>query len=175
MMRLGMEGGFGGVFAFRGEGPNPMQPGDMRPGFPGGGGRAFDPTRPFAPGNMMEEAFDMVWDDGKIQMHVTAKDGKRQLVAKDKDGKELYNGPDRHRRADQGLPPEVRQRLPQIGPGMLRFGPNGQRGGIGGQRDGEGNQNRNRVEGDRGGERPSTRPATRDGEGGRKVERRNDI
>jgi hypothetical protein len=179
-MRLGMDGGFGGgafgggVFdPFRGDGgPNPLPPGEMRPGFPGG--RAFDPTRPFAPGNMVDEQFDMVWDDGKIQMHVTAKDGKRQLVARNKEGKELYNGPIDTEEQIKGLPQEVRERLPQIGPGMFRFGPNNRRGGQ--RPDGEGNRpSRDRIDGDRGGDRPSTRPSTRDGEGGRKVDRRNDI
>jgi hypothetical protein len=189
-LRLGMDGPFGGgnfFDPFRGDGiPNmPELPGNMRPGARGGGGMAFDPTRPFAPGNLMNEEFNMHWDDGKVQMNLTVKDGKRHLVASAKDGKELYNGPVDTEEQIKGLPPEVRERLPQIGPpGMFR-GQNTPRGGIqrpGGQ-GGEGDRRERDRQGDRPGEgrpgeNPSTRPATRDGagEGGRRgVERRQDL
>jgi len=188
-MRLGMDGmgGMGGgVFGqfdpFRGEGGggNPFAPGENRPNLP-----MIDPARPFAPGDIVNEAFSMMLDDGKIQMQITSKDGKRHLVAKEKDGKELYNGPIDTEEQIKGLPPEVRQRMPQqIGPGMLRFGFN-RGGGVGGGSVGGGGAQMQRPDAEPGnrrdrldrpeGDRPSTRPATRDGEGGRKPDRRNDI
>lgn len=80
-----------------------------------------DPNRPFPPGRLMNQNFSIAWDDGKIQMSLTMQDGKKHLIAHDHSGKELYNGPIDTEEQQQKLPPEVRERLPKVGPpGMFK-------------------------------------------------------
>lgn len=78
--------------------------------------------RPPAPGMLMDQSYTLTWDDGTVQMTITAVEGKQTLVAKDKDGKELCRGPIDTAEQRAKLPPEVRDRLgkvwvaPQDGP-----------------------------------------------------------
>ncbi|HEX8913498.1 MAG TPA: PDZ domain-containing protein [Humisphaera sp.] len=100
-----------------------------RPGGPDRGGDDQGPgaRRPFPPGVVNEE-FQIAWDDGVVSMTMTARDGRRTLVAKDKDGKELYNGAIDTPEQREKLPPEVRDRLKNVNvQGMFGPGPGGPR------------------------------------------------
>lgn len=82
------------------------------------GGDAVDP---FPPGLLTTESFALSWNDGIVSMRITADGGRRTLVARDKAGTELYNGPIDTDAQRDALPPEVKERLPKVGPpGLFR-------------------------------------------------------
>jgi hypothetical protein len=80
-------------------------------------------ARAAVPPGLMNDEFVVAWDDGTINMTITGKGGKRTLVARDAGGKELFNGPIDTPEDREKLPPELKDRLKEIGPGgMFRFG-----------------------------------------------------